>query len=298
MNTRCLLISTLLLFVSVNSFSQKKKTVPVCKQAVFAALKPLPKLEYDCPEGVNDYDDKILKTPARLKALRAIEKELAGFTNAAWWGAEVDDLNACEIHGSAGRLTDEEKEKLSEGDYHLHLIGDHEMRLVLMTDSCYQTGFNGSTAFLLYRKAGNLFVSQVLNGYYSRVDNSVGIDSAQLNGQLIVEVATANSMPPSVINYYFAIDPKTNKAVPKNIFKDGKKLTNQIYSDMLMDEPKNLGLPANATELNIIRHGRMAPAFSAYEMSAEESGREVIDANGRKLRRIVYRWNGRFYIAK
>ena len=36
----------------------------------------------------------------------------------------------------------------------------------------------------------------------------------------------------------------------------------------------------------------MAPVFSTYE--EDERGR--IDANGRKLRRIVYRWNGRFYI--
>jgi hypothetical protein len=298
MKTRCLLICTLLLFGSVKSFSQKKKTVQACKAPVFAALKTLPKLEYDCPEGMDDYDEKVLKMPARLKAIRAIERKLAGFTDADWWQAEVDDLNACEIHGKAGPLTVEEKKNLRQGDYQLHLIGNHELRVVMMTDSCYQTGFNGSTAFLLLHKAGKVFVSQLLNGYYSRIDNSLGFDTAHLNGQIIVELSTANSMPPSLIYYYFAVDPKTNKAVPKNIFKEGKKLANQIYSDMLMDEPKDLGLPASAGELKIIRHGRMAPSFSAYEMSAEESGPGVIDANGRKLRRLVYRWNGKFYAAR
>jgi hypothetical protein len=298
MNGRLYLIGIFILVVSINSFSQKKKTVQVCKQAVFAALKTLPKLEYDCPEGANDYDEKILKMPERLKAIRAIERELAGFTDAAWWQAEVDDLNACEIHGKAGPLTDEEKEKLRQGDYQLQLSGNRELRLVVMTDSCYQTGFNGSTSFLLLRKAGKVFVSQLLNGYYSRVDNSLGFHSAHLNGQLIIELSTANSMPPSLVYYYFAVDPRTHKAAPKNIFKEGKKLTNQIYSDMLMDEPKDLGLPSNASELNIIRKGRMAPSFSAYEMSAEDSGPGVIDANGRKLRRIVYRWNGKFYVAR
>ena len=60
---------------------------------------------------------------------------------------------------------------------------------------------------------------------------------------------------------------------------------------MLMGEPKDFNLLADATELNIIRRGKLASRFSLYE----ESERGRIDANGRRLRRIVYRWNGRFY---
>lgn len=277
--------------LSVTVLAQKKKPVPVCRQSTFAAVKPWPKLEYECPEGLNDYDEKILKVPARLAALRGIEKELAEFTNAAWWQAETDDLNACGLHGSAGELTDEEKERWKQGDYTLTLMGNHEMRLALLDDPCYQTGYAGANAFLLYRKDGKVYVSQVLNGYYSRVDNSVGIDFAKLNGQQIIEISTGNSMPPSMVYYYFAIDPVTNKAVPKKIFKDGNKFTNQIYSDMLLAEPKDAGLPANASELNVIVNGRLAPRFSAYEES--EHGR--IEASGRKFRRIIYRWNGKFY---
>jgi hypothetical protein len=168
------------------------------------------------------------------------------------------------------------------------------MRLVLLTDPCYQTGFGGSNAFLLYHKEGRVFVSQLLNGYYSRVDNSVGMDFAKLNGQQIIEVSTANSMPPSYVYYYFVIDPKTNKAEPKNIFRQGNQLTNKIYSDMLMAEPKDVGLPGDASELNIIRKGLLAPSFSAYEQ--DDQGR--IDASGKRMNRIVYRWNGRFYLAR
>jgi len=54
---------------------------------------------------------------------------------------------------------------------------------------------------------------------------------------------------------------------------------------------KDLGLPPGTGELKIIRRHRLAPSFSAYE--EDEHGR--IDDNGRRLRRIVYRWNGRFY---
>ncbi len=271
--------------------AQQEKVVPVCNQASFTAFKSWPKLEYECPEGVNDYDERILNLPARLAALRNLTRQLETFNNAEWWQSDVDELNACGLHHSVGDLTSDEKETWMRGDYNFDLLGNREMRLALIGDPCYQTGFAGANAFLLYHHNGRVFVSQVLNGYFSRVDNSVGIDFAKSNGQQLIEISTANSMPPSMVDYYFAIDPATNKAVPKKIFKTGNKLTNEVYSAMLMGEPKDFGLPQDAGELNIIRKGRLQPVVSAYEEN--EHGR--IDANGRKLRRIVYRWNGRFY---
>ena len=108
-------------------------------------------MEYDCPEGSNYSDDKILKLPERLAAIRGVMKELNAFTNAAWWQANVEDLNACGVHGSAGEFTDEEKEKWKDGDYSFELFGGHQMRLALIPDPCYQTVYSGSNAFLLYR---------------------------------------------------------------------------------------------------------------------------------------------------
>jgi hypothetical protein len=282
---------SLLLVSAFDALAQKEKSAPVCRQATFAALKPLPKVDYACPEGLNDYDDKILKLPERLAAIRGVVKKLEQFTNPAWWAAETDELNACKVHGSAGELTEDEKQRWKDGDYSFDLIGNHQMRLALLADPCYQTGFAGANAFLLYRDGARVVVSQVLNGYYSRVDNSVGFDVANLNGRQLIEISTANSMPPSLVSYFFAIDPATKKAVPKRIFKDGNKLSNEIYSAMLMGEPKEFGLPKDATELNIIRNRRLAPTFSAYE----ENDRGKIDADGRKLRRIIYRWNGQSY---
>jgi len=278
--------------LSVATFAQKEKAVPVCSQRTFAALKPLPKLEYECPDNPNESDDKILKLPERARAIRGLIQSLEQFTNAAWWQASIDELNACKIHGQAGALTDEEKDEWRRSDYSFDLFGNNEMRLAMITDPCYQTGYNGSNLYLLYRKGGRVYVSQLLNGYYSRVDNSVGIDFARLNGRQIVEVGTANNMPPSFINYYFEIDPATNKARPKNFFREGGKPTNEIYSEMLMAEPEEVGLPKSASELKIIVNGKMAQSFSAYETSSNERG---IDANGRKLRRIIYRWNGSIY---
>ena len=72
-----------------------------------------------------------------------------------------------------------------------------------------------------------------------------------------------------------------------------KALLHSAYIARLLGESKEFGLPKDAGELNIIRKGRLQPAFSSYE----ESERGRIDADGRKLRRIVYRWNGRVYVS-
>ncbi len=287
------LILTLLAFSegSLVVSGQENKPVPVCTEAAFTAQESFPKLKYECPEDLNDSDDKILRLPQRIVALRAIAKHLETFTNPDWWRADVDQLKACGVHHSVGELTTDEKNSWRNGDYSFDLIGNHEMRVASIADPCYQTGYGGTNAFLLYRKNGQVTVSQLLDGYFSRVDNSVGFDSARLNGREYIEISTANSMPPSLVYYYFAVDPKTNRAVPARIFQGAGKLTNEIYSMMLMGDPKDFGLPPNATELDIIRKGRLAQTFSAYE----ESDHGRIDANGRRLRRIVYRWNGRFY---
>jgi len=291
-STRLITILTTLPLLTGAVAAQTEKAVPICTQQTFAAFKPLPKLEYECLEGANDSDDKILKMPKRLAAIRGMVRQLEGFTNAAWWQADVEHLNACAVHGSAGEFTEDEKDRWKQGDYVFELFGNHQMRLALIVDPCYQSGYNGSNAFLLYRKDGRVLVSQVLNGYYSRIDNSVGIAFANLNGgQVVFEVTTANSMTPSLRNYLFVIDPKTNRAVPKKIFKEGRKLTNEIYSAMLMNDPVDVGLPKDAEALKIFRDNRLAVSFSAYQ--TDERGR--IDDNGRKLRRIIYRWNGRFY---
>jgi hypothetical protein len=290
MNKPRLLLAPLaiLFFFSINIEGQRQKTWPACTQATFAALKPFPKLEYECPEDIADYSDEMLKLPARLAAIRKMERSLQAFDNPAWWSADVDSLNSCEIHGGTGRLTDEEKKKVEDGDFDLELFGNHQMRLVLLRDPCVATQYGGSNAFLLVRKEGKVFVTQVLNGYGSRVANSVGVDFANLNGQTLVEVSTANSFPPALDYFYFVVEANTNKAVPRKLFKIDNKMSSEIYSDMLMGDPQDFGLPKNATELNIIHNGRLMPTFSAYEQ--DQHGK----VDGR-LARIIYRWNGQFY---
>ena len=67
-----------------------------------------------------------MKLPARLAAIHKLERSLESFESAAWWNANADDLNSCEIHGSAGQLTDEEKQKISDSDYELKIFGNRQ----------------------------------------------------------------------------------------------------------------------------------------------------------------------------
>ena len=110
--------------------------------------------------------------------------------------------------------------------------------------------------------------------------------------QPIIEISTGNSMPPTFVNYYFTIDQKTKKAVPKNLFKEGRKFTNEIRSAMLLDEPATSGLPLDADILQVVKNKDLVKSFATF--AEDEHGK--IESNGRKLRRIVYRWNGRFYL--
>jgi hypothetical protein len=138
---------------------------------------------------------------------------------------------------------------------------------------------------------GVVRATQVLDGYFSRADNSVHIDFATSKAERIIEVSTSTGgLHPYITNYYFVIDRRTGKAVPKNLFKVGRKLTNSITSLMLLGDAE--GLPVNAPEMEIVRGGRLARAFNIYEEDTE--GRPG-DRGGSPARK-VYRWNGRFYV--
>jgi len=276
-----------------SSIAQPKTKTPVCKPEVLAAFKPLPKLKYRCDTELNDYDEKVLKQPSRIRAIKALERRLESFTNSAWWQAKVDDLKFCELRRKPGALSPEEQEKMRIQDYTYDLFGNHSVRLVLLRDPCYMSRYS-SNAFLLYRKASKVFVTEVLDGFSSRADNPVDMNFADLNGQRIIEISTGTGgLHPSITYYYFAIDPKTNRAVPNKLLKFGdKELTNMVSSDLLMADPEDFGLPKDATELNIIRGHKLAPSFSLY---AEDSEGKIESEQGGKFTRTILKWNGRFY---
>jgi hypothetical protein len=118
------------------------------------------------------------------------------------------------------------------------------------------------------------------------------LDFADFNGEEIIEVATGSGgLHPDITNYYFVINPRTNKAVPRPLFKGAKGLEHSITSALLLSDPKDAGLPEDAGELSIIRNHKLAPSFSVYA----ESDDGPIEVNGRKFTRTILKWNGRHY---
>ena len=244
--------------------------VVACKQSVVPVLKPMPELDYPCFE--NEWDEKNLKDPARVAAIKKIISQLAAFSDAAWWQASTNDLNVCD---SAGK-----------SDYVQWLFGNSRIRLLLIPDPCYQTEYGGANAFLLYRKDGRVYVSQALDGYFSRADNSVGIAFAKLRMEDVIEISTGSGgLNPTLTNYYFTIDRTTNQAVPLKLFKGEHGPTNEITSAMLFNERPGHG------PLRVFLGRSLASSFSIYE--DDEAGK--IDDNGRKLSRRLLRWNGKMY---
>lgn len=276
-----LLMTVALCFPGSNhSFGQRRASALVCKQQVLAALKPIPKLDYECGDLPNDWDEKILELRARREAIKNLTSQLSTFADAAWWTADTTDLNVCDFAQQTGALTAEQRHDFVNGEYLFWLFGNDRIRLVLVPDPCYQTQYGGSNAFLLHRNGGKVFVTQVLDGYFSRADNSVGLAFAKLNNEEIIEVSTGSGgLNPTVTNYYFVIDPRTNQAVAKKLFRGPKGLTNQISSALLLD--------GGPEPLQIIRRNTLAPSLIIYR----DNGR----AWGSKPSRKVLRWNGNVY---
>jgi hypothetical protein len=284
----------LLLFLAIPVISVGQETKKhVCKARVFAALRPMPKLDYKCqPEEVPDYGDEVLKRPERVAALRKYVRSLADLTSSDWWNADVNDLNACYVGGKPGPLSPEDEEALRYGGKGTELFGDNSVRLILATDPCYQREFGGSNAFLLYRSDDRVYVTEAIDGFYSRSDNPMGLDFGLLKSERIIEINTnSGGLHPTITNYYFIIDRKSGKAVPKKLFRVGGKLTNEITSAMDLYGQYQDPTTGESTEMQVIKHGKLAKSFIVLkEDFSRESG-----TDGPKLNKSTYRWNGSFY---
>src|SRR5260370_17242832 len=148
-------------------------------------------MEYGCPADLIDSDDKILKLPERIAGINNVTQQLRALANAAWWQTNVDDLNACEIHGSAGALTDEEKAHFTDRDYQFLLFGNQQIRLVLVRDPCYQTGYNGSNMFLLFRTDGIVFFIVIFDGIFFRINTFFNVAFYYFHTHQLIYVPTS-----------------------------------------------------------------------------------------------------------
>lgn len=283
----CLLISLISIAVSVAAGQAN-----YCKAPVFWAMKEIPKLEYECSDNPNDSDDAVLKAPERLRAIRKYEQALEAFNSQSWWASSVDDLTYCDVHKKIGRLTKEEVKSMKDAEYFYKLYGNQQIRVVHIQDPCYQTGYNGSNMFLLYRLAQKVYVTEIVDGFFTRADFPIGVDFATLEGQKLIEIATTTGgLYPMVINYYFAIDSRTNRAVPKKLFRDEKgKPTHIISSMMLLGEPEEYGLPKKTEPLVIFKNGQMKRSFVVLD----DSGRQRADDH-QVFEKTTLRWNGKYF---
>lgn len=286
------LISALAWSNPSEAFAQRSQAALVCRKPVLAALKPVPQFSYPCDEQLQDWDEKILKLPARVDAIKSLTSELASFSDAAWWSADPVDLSVCDYAQKAGSLTSTQRHDFLGGDYLFWLFGNQRMRLVLVRDPCYQTQYGGSNAFLLYRngervprKDDPIIVSQVLDGYFSRADNSVGLDFAKLGAEDLIEVSTGSGgLNPTLTNYYFTLDSHSKRAIPRKLFRGEHGPTNEITSAMLLET-------RGAEPLKLFRAHTLAPTFIIY-IDADNG---KIQDSGRTLKRQVLRWNGTQY---
>ena len=277
-----LFICVALLVLSGGAHAQKRPLI--CKSATLAALKLKPELSYECDAELQDWDEKILKLPARVAAIKTLASELSSFTDPAWWAADTVDLGVCEFAGKVGPLTRDQRRSFLGDEYPFWLFGNDHVRLMLISDPCYQTQYGGSNAFLLYRSGGRVTVTQVLDGFFSRADNPLTMAWAKLNREEIVEVATwSGGLNPTLTNYYFVIAPKTGHAAPKNLFHGDHGPTNEITSALLFNSA--------SAPLKIVRGQTLSRSFSIYV--DDPNGK--IDNNGRTLSRRILRWNGRLY---
>src|SRR5262249_30224185 len=149
---RAPIVAALVLTIINSSFAQRRSNPPlVCKRRVLAALKPKPELSYQCDEQLSDYDEKTLKLPARLAAIKSLMSQLSSFSDPAWWAADVVDLGVCDFVKKPGPLTGDEGHGFLADEYLFWLFGNDHIRLALIPDPCYQTEYGGSNAFVLYR---------------------------------------------------------------------------------------------------------------------------------------------------
>ena len=121
---------SLVLVLLIGPALAQRKSIAVCRKAAAAALKPMPKVDYQCGSE-QKWDEKQLKSPARLDALTSLTTELSALSGPEWLQTSVADLNTCDFkNGQPGTLNAEERRQFTDGEYRSSLFGDNQIRLV------------------------------------------------------------------------------------------------------------------------------------------------------------------------
>ena len=258
-----------------------------CTKQALAALKSIPKLNYDCS---GDSDDEIQQSPGRRAALKAYLPKLESAVGPGFWAASADELNACATRNSERAKTPEDQREI---DSNPRVLGDESTRLILLLDPCVKYSYITQNGFILQRVGGRVYSSQVLDAFYSRLDPGVELQLARHNGKTVVVVET-NSEP--MMNtlfstfHVYSIDSGTHRAVPMKLFINGGKLTNEFEFDEYLFDDEQTMRRWHAPQL--VHNGRLSPRFTVYTMKKEQD--QEANASSRFSRK-TYVWNGRYY---
>jgi hypothetical protein len=286
------LFQFLIIFVAaLASAVQIPAQTTACKIPALAALKPIPEFQYEC--GDEESESNAAFEAKRRRALNLYAETLEKLTAADWWQTAVEDLTVCDFRKKAGALSEEEKTQYEGGEYFFNLRGNGRFRAIVVREPCRQSSFNELNVFLLNRVGRKVYASLILDGFVTRADFPLGFNSGLFGTEPVIEIATTSGgLNPRDTNYYFTIDKKTLRAVPKKMFRDEDgKLTNRISSMTLMGDAEEYGLPRGSIALQVIKNGRLARTFDVFQSTGEAFGN---DGNERFKRRTL-RWNGRVY---
>ena len=245
-------------------------------------------------------DDELKNSTRRRAALKSYLTRLESAASASWWGASVDDLNACSITHEARPLTHSER---SEIDSSTELSGDESTRFLVVPDPCVKFSYITRNAFVLQRADGRVYATQVVDAFYTRIDPGVEMELARQNGETLVIVQTAQEPTPTsefsdhsirgigqVIYSVYAIDTGTHRAVPRNLFMERGKLTNVLMFEGYLLDDEELEKQWHAPEL--VHNGMLATRFHVYSLG---DNRGIEAKPLRRFSVVTYTWNGRYY---
>jgi hypothetical protein len=260
-----------------------------CTKQALAALKSIPKLDYDC---TGDSDDEIQQSPGRRAALKAYRPKLESAVGPGFWAASVDELNACATRNNERARTPEDQREL---DSNPRVLGDGSTRLILSLDPCVKYSYITQNGFILQRAGGRVYSSQVLDAFYSRLDPGVELHLARHNGATVVVVETNSEATMNTLFstfHVYSLDPQTHRTVPMKLFINGGKLSNEFEFDEYLFDDEQTMRQWHAPEL--VHNGRLSPRFTVYTMRKDQhQSRDVAS----KFSRKTYVWNGRYYKA-
>jgi hypothetical protein len=264
------------------SAAQRKPPQRRCTKAALAALKPAPALDYECTDDQDDNFKSVERQAAMKDYLRQLEET---FNDDAWWATTVEDLNACAIAKEVRPLNESENRNYY---YSIYLYGDNTTRVLAVIDPCIKYSYATLDVYILQRAGHRVVATQILDAFYTRLDASLFMEVAQLNGERVIRVDRyAHDGGPTtteVTTAAYTINPRTHRPVAKKIFKQGRKLTNEIVWEMPPFFYLGNTLPDEGWQSpEIVRHHRLASRFYIYYPTK------------RGVRRHAYVWTNTYY---